>query len=233
MPKNIIDKIKTTDDIATLWGGLDDAGKTAILENLVIRRFKKNDFIYHESDNPYYLYYLISGKVKLLKGCNASQQKILRTVNVHKFLGYRAFLASEPHNTSAKAFDNAIIGVLPTEIVTALMGNYPGIGRYFMKELTSSLAYAGKRIVALTQKHIRGRLADTLLSLKDEYGVRHSDNTLDIDMSRNDLASMSNMSTSNAIRTLSAFAAEKLIAIEGKRICLLDENGLAAISDLG
>lgn len=232
MPREIIDKSKTTNDIAALWGGLDDAGKAVIFEKLEIRHFKKNDFIFHENDIPYNLYYLISGKVKLLKGCNASQQKILRTVNIHKFLGYRAFLAGETHNTTAIAFDKATVGVLPTEVVSALMSTHSGIASYFMKELTTDLAYAGNRIVTLTQKHIRGRLADTLLSLKDKYGVRHSDNTLDIDMSRDDLASMSNMSTSNAIRTLSAFASENLIANEGKRIRLLDENGLAAISDL-
>lgn len=48
-----------------------------------------------------------------------------------------------------------------------------------------------------------------------------------------DIASISNMSTSNAIRTLSAFSAKGLIAFEGKRICAVDENGLAAISNLG
>lgn len=233
MPTTIIDKTKTADDIAELWGGLPDDKRAAILENLTIRYFKKDELIYQENDRPYNIYYLISGKVKLLKGCPHGGQKIIRTVNVHKFLGHRAFFAHEPHNTSAKAFGNAVVGVLPTDFVSALAKSVPGIGIYFIKELATSLGYAGKRIVALTQKHIRGRLADTLLSLKAEYGVRHSDGTIDIDMSRDDIASMSNMSTSNAIRTLSAFSAEGLIAFVGKRICVADENGLAAISDLG
>ena len=52
-------------------------------------------------------------------------------------------------------------------------------------------------------------------------------------MSRDDLASMSNMSTSNAIRTLSAFAQEGLVEIVGKKIKVLDEEKLEVISEKG
>ena len=52
-------------------------------------------------------------------------------------------------------------------------------------------------------------------------------------MSREDLANMSNMTTSNAIRTLSQFAGEGLLAIDGRKIKLLDEEELTRISRLG
>jgi len=41
------------------------------------------------------------------------------------------------------------------------------------------------------------------------------------------------MTTSNAIRTLSIFAQEKLIAIDGRKIKLIDEEGLRKISRIG
>ena len=52
-------------------------------------------------------------------------------------------------------------------------------------------------------------------------------------MSRADLACLSNMTTSNAIRTLSAFACERLIAINGKNITIINEPELSNISKLG
>ena len=48
-----------------------------------------------------------------------------------------------------------------------------------------------------------------------------------------DLANMSNMTTSNAIRTLSQFAQEGLIDIDGRRIRIRDEKALEKISRLG
>jgi hypothetical protein len=41
------------------------------------------------------------------------------------------------------------------------------------------------------------------------------------------------MTTSNAIRTLSNFASERLIAIDGRKIKLIDEEKLKKISKIG
>ncbi len=52
-------------------------------------------------------------------------------------------------------------------------------------------------------------------------------------MSREDLANLSNMTTSNAIRTLSAFVTEHLITVDGRRIRILNEAQLHKISKYG
>ena len=90
-----------------------------------------------------------------------------------------------------------------------------------------------ERTVNLTQKHIRGRLAESLLFLRDSYGLEEDGCTLSIYLSREDLANLSNMTTSNAIRTLSGFASEHLVAIDGKKIKLINEEELEKISRMG
>ena len=57
--------------------------------------------------------------------------------------------------------------------------------------------------------------------------------TLSIYLSREDLANLSNMTTSNAIRTLSAFASERIIGIDGRKIQIINEPQLRTISDIG
>ena len=52
-------------------------------------------------------------------------------------------------------------------------------------------------------------------------------------LSREDLANLSNMTTSNAIRTLSQFATERLITIDGRKIKIIDEEKLKKISKIG
>ena len=85
----------------------------------------------------------------------------------------------------------------------------------------------------LTQKHIRGRLAESLLFLKDSYGLEEDGATISIYLSREDLANLSNMTSSNAIRTLSSFASERIIAMDGRKIKLIDEDQLRKISRMG
>ena len=71
------------------------------------------------------------------------------------------------------------------------------------------------------------------MSLKNTYGLDGDGATIAMYMAREDLANMSNMTTSNAIRTLSQFVSEGLISLDGRKIKLLDEEELTRISRLG
>ena len=102
-----------------------------------------------------------------------------------------------------------------------------------MMALAKDLAVAELQTINLTQKHIRGRLAESLLTIKRNYGLDEDGCTLAMYMSREDLANMSNMTTSNAIRTLSQFAQEGLVSVDGRKIKLLNEEEIKHISRLG
>ena len=99
--------------------------------------------------------------------------------------------------------------------------------------LAKDLGVSERQTINLTQKHIRGRLAEALLSIKKNYGMDEDGCTLAMYMSREDLANMSNMTTSNAIRTLSQFATEGLVSVDGRKIKLLNEEEIKHISRLG
>ena len=69
--------------------------------------------------------------------------------------------------------------------------------------------------------------------MRDHYGYEDDNSTLKIYLGREDLASLSNMTTSNAIRTLSTFVNDKLIVVDGRRIKIINESMLRKISKLG
>lgn len=117
-------------------------------------------------------------------------------------------MAKEHYRTSAVALDNSVIAVIPDRIIRKLVRESTNVAMFFIRHLATLLGTSDERIINHTQKHIRGRLADTLISLKEKYGVEHDGMTLGVNISREDLAGMSNMTTSNAIRTLSSFANE-------------------------
>ena len=102
-----------------------------------------------------------------------------------------------------------------------------------MVEMAKDLGRSDARVVSLTQKHIRGRLAEALIALKDNYGMDEDGATLSMYMSREDLANLSNMNTANAIRTLSQFQSEGLISIDGRRVKILNEPELVHTSQMG
>lgn len=219
--------------IRELWELLTDDQQNYLLENSSLEIFKKSEFIYHEHSIPEYLFCLAKGKVKISKKGIGGRPQIVRMAKPEGFFGYRAGFANDKYTTSASAFDAATVCKIPLPVIMRIIKENNDVAIYFIKQLASLLGHADEQTVNLTQKHIRGRLAEALINLKNKYGTEDDGKTLAISLSREDLANLSNMTTSNAIRTLSAFATEELIAIDGKKIKLLEEEKLHKISKNG
>lgn len=221
------------DDLAELWKALTQSEKRTIAENFHYERYKKNQIIYAESEEPENLYCLLEGKVKLFKSGIGDRVQILRLYRPVQYFGYRAFFAREPYVSSAAAFEPSVLGIVPMEVVEGIIKKNNKVALFFIHELSRNLGGADTKIINLTQKHIRGRLAESLLLLADNYGYESDGMTLKIYMSREDLANLSNMTTSNAIRTLTSFVSEKLIMVDGRRIRIINESQMRKISKFG
>lgn len=194
---------------------------------------KKNQLIYKEGETSNGLYFIVNGKVKIYKEGVGGRNQIVRLIKTDYFFGYRALFANEPFITSSLAIENCSLIFIPKEtLMSCLQSNYE-VCIYFIKTLSVDLGLSNEQTVSLTQKHIRGRLAEALIFLKRTYGIEEDGATLNIYMSREDLANLSNMTTSNAIRTLSNFSQEKIIAVDGRKIKIIDEDQLVRISNLG
>ena len=176
---------------------------------------------------------LFLGKIIVYKDGVNGRNQIIRAIKAVDFFGYRAYFAGEDYKTSAMAIDNCVVAFLPIQLVVKLMHENNAVSMFFIRHLAKLLGSSDERTVSLTQKHIRGRLAETLLFLKDSYGVEEDGYTLSIYLSREDIASMSNMTTSNAIRTLSSFAMENIIMIDGRKIRIMQDEELRKVSKLG
>lgn len=220
-------------DLSEMWRALNPEQKRIITENFTIHNYKKNQIIYVEQDEPENLWVLLKGKVKMYKNGIGDRVQILRLYRPVQYFGYRAYFARERYVSSCAAFEPSVIGSLPMELVERLVRENNELAMFFIHDLSRNLGGADTKIVNLTQKHIRGRLAEALLLLEENYGLEDDAATLRIYMSREDLANLSNMTTSNAIRTLSCFVDEKLIVVDGRRIKIINEAQLRKISKYG
>ncbi len=233
MVKLNISNIDVSERLSDLYAPLTLEQKKLLDENYTLQSLKKNEMIYCEGDNPEQLYCLLSGKVKIYKDGVGGRSQIIRMIKSSGYFGYRAHFAQENYVTAAAAFEPSVMCSFPIRIIDQLIFKNAELGSFFIRQLSIDLGIADRRTVNLTQKHIRGRLAESLLFLKDSYGLEEDGCTLSIYLSREDLANLSNMTTSNAIRTLSNFSTEHLIAIDGRKIKLIDEEHLRKISKIG
>ena len=233
MVKLSITDINIPELISDLWMPLTLDQRERMAGSFILQTYKKNEIVHSEDEKPTHLFCLLKRKVKVLKEGVGGRSQIVRMIKPVEYFGFRAFFANELYVNAAAAVESSVICLIPLNIIDELVKENIKLACFFIRNLSTSLGIADRRTVNLTQKHIRGRLAESLLFLRESYGLEEDNSTLSIYLSREDLANLSNMTTSNAIRTLSQFASEKLIAIDGRKIKIIDEEKLKKISKIG
>ncbi|QRX63539.1 Crp/Fnr family transcriptional regulator [Dysgonomonadaceae bacterium zrk40] len=219
--------------LSGIWRMLSVTERDQLRSNARIVQFKKNELIYLEEESPRDLMILFKGKVKIFKSGVGGRSQIIRIIRPIQYFGYRAYFAKESYVTAASAFEACTVCMVPMELIEQFLRNNGELALHFIQMLSIDLGIADQRVVNLTQKHVRGRLAESLLFLKETYGIEEDGATINIYLAREDLANLSNMTTSNAIRTLSNFVNERIISIDGRKIKIIDEERLHKISRIG
>ncbi len=219
--------------LASFFNLLTDDEVKLVMDNSELRCLSKNEEVYGEGDKPKEFLCLLKGEVKISKKGLANRRQIVRMIRPVGFFGYRAFFAEECYITSAKSIGYSEVLAIPNRIMRAILSKNNKLVLRFLQVMAAELGFSDERAISLTQKHVPGRLAESILVLEGLYGVEEDGATLSIYMSREDLADFSNMTPSNCIRTLSAFVSEKLIALDGRKIKILSKEGLENISRLG
>lgn len=232
MIRKALEKVMT-EDLSEIWTLLSSDEKRLITDSFTLHHFKKNQIIYAEKEQPESLWCLLKGKAKLYKDGVGGRQQILRLISPVQYFGYRAYFAGEPYVHTAASMEQSTLGCIPMAVVKQIIDSNRDAAWFFIHELSRNLGSADTRTVNLTQKHIRGRLAEALMVLIDHYGFEDDGVTLRVYMSREDLANLSNMTTSNAIRTLTTFVNERLIVVDGRQIKIINESALRKTSKFG
>jgi CRP-like cAMP-binding protein len=218
---------------SSVFKGLNQKDKETLVNHHTLVIIKKGQFLFREGDKPRGLICLASGKVKVFKDGVGGRGQILKMLRHQGFIGYKVLFSDTPWSVSSIAIEDSAICIFEKNAFVRILKKNPELSMRFMKVIADELWVSNNRTVSLTQKHIRGRLAESLLILRDTYGFEADGNTIRVLMSREDIASLSNMTTSNAIRTLSTLVSEKIIDITGRKISILDSSQLERISELG
>ncbi len=217
----------------SLFKNLNAEERDVLVRNHSYAHYRKGEIIFKEGERPTGLISLAGGKVKIFKEGVGGREQILRMVKPANMLGFRALFAGMAYSASAIAIEDSTICIIEKDAFFKLVKESPDLSVKIIRMLSMELGFSNSRTVSLTQKHIRGRLAESLIVLKDTYGYEKDGKTIRAYLSREDIANLSNMTTSNAIRTLSTFAAENVISIDGRKIKILDPRKLDRISTLG
>nr|WP_309758873.1 Crp/Fnr family transcriptional regulator [Flavobacterium sp.] len=191
---------------------------------------KKGEVIFEEGENVNGIYCIKDGVCKLTKLSANGKDHIVKLVTKGELLGQRSMISDEPVNLSAVALEDMQVCFIPKSEVMGYFDKNNQFSMNVMKSICGDLKEADDHMVNLAQKTVKERLAETLLYLNNTFG-KNKDNSLKIQLSRDELASIIGTATESCIRLLSDFKKLGLIELTGKKIILKDINALKKLAE--
>lgn len=193
---------------------------------------KKGQILYYENTKPLGVFCVSHGVVKVFKTASNGKEQIIRLATKGDFVGYTSLIGEETYSTTATIVEDAKICFVPREVFLKILTEDNNFHKRLTQALCRDLGVMENQLTDATQKSIRERLALTLLKLGDSYGVDgHTNQKLDITLTREEIAGLVGTATETVIRLLSEFKKDGLIDLQGKKIILLDRKGLIRLSD--
>jgi len=221
------------DGPSSVFKGINQKDKEILAQHHLPVMVKKGSLLFREGEKSRGLLCLISGKLKVYRVGVGGREQILKLMKPPDYLGYGTLFSDKKWPFSSEALEDSTVCHLEKTTLIKVLKKNADLTLKLCKLISEELWSSNDRLMALTQKHVRGRLAESILILRDTYGLEADGKTLKVYLSREDIAHLSNMTTSNAIRTLSNMATEGIIELKGRKISVIDSQALEHISELG
>lgn len=200
-----------------------EAFKEAAGEGLIFD-FQKREYVYREGNQPRYVYFIESGKVKTVLLSNDGKELMTGLYGEGDIFGHIAMLEEAEYTESAIAVEPVRLYALNKADFFSLLGTHPGASAKFIRIMASQLVEAEDKLLRLAYDSVRKRVAEALVEVYRTYSL--SNGKKEIEISRQELASYVGTATETVIRTLSSFKQEGLINIVQSNIVIKDLAGL-------
>lgn len=211
---------------------LPESDLPILTNSKVCRLFKKGEHIYLAGDKAAGLYCLHSGKVKVYRAGSDGREQIVRLAKPGDPLGYRALLGNGLHSTNATALEDTHACFIARETFFSILSARPAFSMKLFDILSYDLEQVERKVVEMAQKPIKERLAEALLLLQHTYGFKEDQRTLDVKITRDDIAGIVGAATESVIRNLTELKEEGIVGLEGRSIQVLDSEALLHTANL-
>lgn len=202
-----------------------DAAKKCIV-------FKKGEKIFEEGAYPRGLYCVGNGKIKVTQTGVDGKEQIIHLAKDGDVMGYRAILSGDKYSCSATAMGDSSLCFIPSRFFIEMVEKNPRFTFQIIRLFSEELKTAERNITDTAQKSVKERLAQSILLLKESYGFEKDGLTINIAITREEIASIAGTVRETAIRILSDFSKNKIIELTGKKIKILNHQKLVEIANV-
>jgi CRP/FNR family transcriptional regulator len=211
-----------------LFAGLERTELEKIAQICLPRTAKKGAAIFTEGRPADGFYVAVSGRVKIFKVGADGKEQILHLFGPGEPFGEVPVFEGKNFPAHAQALTDTSLLFFPRKAFVELTARNPDLALGMLACLSRRLRYFTMLVDDLSLKEVPGRLAAHLLLLSRSSG---GTDTLDIEIPKNQLASLLGTTPETLSRVLTKMTKQGLIAYEGTRVSILDREELRSVAE--
>jgi CRP/FNR family transcriptional regulator len=133
-------------------------------------------------------------------------------------MGHRAILGDDQYSCSSMAIEDSQVCFIPKDTFQRMLDGNPKLALRIAHLLSDELKELEKKVTHSVQNTVKERLAESILKLIDNYGFKPDQQTIDVLVTREDLANLAGTTRETATRYLYEFQTNAIIELHKKHI---------------
>src|SRR5207245_10417491 len=204
-----------------LFAELDDRELASIAAVAKVRRYAKDDVIFHGDESGDVFCLIKEGQVKVTMISPEGKEIILSMLGPGEFFGEMALLDDEPRSATVVATEALELVTIWRSDFLQILGENSTITRKVLAELSQRLRNASNRIESLATMDVYGRLARFFLDLAREQGKTLDNGYVAVTRPTHQaIANIIGMPRETVSRLIHDLRRQNLLLSEGKTIYL-------------
>jgi CRP-like cAMP-binding protein len=196
------------------------------------QHYSKGEIIFREGAISSGIFFIRNGKVKKYKADKEGREQIIYVANTGELIGYHALLAEERYPDSAAALEDCLIAFIPKEDFLEALGLSKVLSQRLLKLLSHEFTVFTNNVALFAQRSVRERLATQLVVMREKYKENYQAGmAVEINLSREDLASLVGTARENVVRILKDFKEEGIVETKGRKIVVTDVHKLLKVAN--
>lgn len=193
-------------------------------------KFKKGETIVKQGSFASHVIFLKEGLVKVYLEGN-QKDLILKIVPKDNFVSLSSvFDGNDTFLYSVSTYVDSMASIISIDVFKQLMRKNAKFAAQIINLLNTNTAQIYGRFYCISRKQSHGRVADIILCLAENVFKKEK---FKLNISRNDLADLTGLSSESVTRIFKEFKDDKLIDVDGKNISVLNFEKLNEISLYG
>lgn len=212
-----------------LFSHLDKRSLDEVASAASARTAARQEMIFHEGDIAQAFFIVASGKVKIFKLSPDGKEQILMIASAGNSFAEAALFSGGRYPASAQALEDSELVVISREKFVRLLGKNPDLAVNLIARLSELLRKMTSLVEELSLTDVTTRLAHRLLSMvsDDAQGNRA---VISLTEKKTVLASQLGTIPETLSRSFARLSKERIIAIDGARIEILDLRRLSELA---